>query len=389
MKRLVYLTGHFPRQHRKTSMRWVTDHLQRTGWHVTYATVGYSWLSRLTKDRRLTALDKAPRTGTCEISTTLTGIFGYSVLHPVNFKHPALNRMLARLMPLFIRYWDRKLRKVLNQADLVIVESGAPVALGSLAAKRAPHATRIYRISDDIRLLNAPKFLLDAERAHHHFHRISTGSPLIAARFADHPNVTLDPMGVPHVLTNKSTVDPYSRTGAPIAVCAGSTLLDMEQIADTARAAPHWDIHVIGRLKSTPPRLPNVTWHGELPFADTLAHIQHADIGLAPFENADGVEYQITNSNRILLYRHTGLPILVPTRLASPDLPCLIANTAPDWQTRCENFGKQPEDIPDWSALADALVQNGVTDPPDVTSTAPDRIVTSRVNTVPPLTSNA
>lgn len=389
MKRLVYLTGHFPQQNRKTSMRWVSDHLQSCGWHVTHATVGYSWLSKIKGDTRLATLDNPPITGTTVYSSSLTGVFGYSPMHPVNWPNPILNAVFARLLPLFTRYWARRLRVCLAQADLVIVESGTPVALGATVARLAPQATRLYRVSDDIRLLNAPKVLLKAEQMHHHFHRISTGSPLIAARFADHPYVTIDPMGVPHALTDQIATNPYRRAGRPIAICAGSTLLDMDQIAATAQAAPHWDIHVIGHLRSAPMALSNVTWHGERPFADTLAHIQHADIGLAPFQDVPGVEYQITNSNRILLYRRVGLPVLVPTRLADPKIPCLIANTAPDWQARCEAYGHQPEPIPDWSALADRLVQNDATEPPDVISTVPDTVITSRVNTVPPLTSNA
>ena len=124
-------------------------------------------------------------------------------------------------------------------------------------------------------------------------------------------------------------------------------------------------------------------------FDDTLAHVQHADIGLAPFLDLPGIEYQITNSNRILLYRHVGLPILVPPRLCAPDMPSLISNSAPDWRTRCETYGRRPEQIPDWSVLADALAQNGVTDPPEVISTAPDNTLNPRVKTVPPLASSA
>ncbi|MEM6897251.1 MAG: hypothetical protein AAF576_07700 [Pseudomonadota bacterium] len=389
MKRLVFLTGHFPQQKRRTSMLWVTDHLQAQGWHVTYATVGYSWLSKLLGDRRLKTLDHPPRTGRRELSPTLTEVFGWSPYHPVTWPSRALTHSAEALNPLFERYWEPRLAEPLAMADLVIVESGPPVALAALAARLAPRATRIYRVSDHIRLLNAPETLLKAERAHHHFHRISTGSSLIAARFSDHPNVTIDPMGVPHDQVARPRPDPYTRSGAPIAVCAGSTLLDMDQIANTARAAPYWQIHVIGRLKAEPPALLNVTWHGELPFETTLAHIQHADIGLAPFQDVAGVEYQITNSNRILLYRHAGLPILVPGRLATPDIPSLIANTAPDWQAQCESYGRRPEPIPDWSALAQALIQNGETEPPEYVHTSPVTTTKPRVKTVPPLASSA
>ena len=70
-------------------------------------------------------------------------------------------------------------------------------------------------------------------------------------------------------------------------------------------------------------------------------------------------------------------------------IPSLISDSAPDWPERCENHGRQPEAIPDWSALADSLVQNGVTDPPEYTSNAAAPESKARVNTVPPLASNA
>ena len=390
MKRLIFLTGHFPQQKRRTSMLWVTDHLQAKGWHVTYVTVGYSWLSWVGNDKRLATLDKVPQRGTHVISPSLTGVYGLSPWHPVRSQFQSLNLFLEPFCNLFTAYWAPRLRKLLPSADLVICESGAPVLLGQLVAKYAPQATRIYRVSDDIRLLNAPDVMLRAEATHHHFDRISTGSPLIAQRFQDHPNVTLDPMGVPYDQINISTADPYTRTPeGKIAVCAGSTLLDMQAILRTARRCPHWQIHVIGRLKTKPPVLPNVTWHGEQPFAKTLSYIQHADIGLAPFQDVPGVEYQITNSNRILLYRYCGLPILAPARLCTPDIPSLISDSAQDAPARCEAFGRQPEPIPDWSALADALVQNGVTEPPELTSIAPETTTKPLVNTLPPLASSA
>lgn len=390
MKRLVFITGHFPGQKRRTSMLWVTDHLQDRGWHVTYVTVGYSWLSLLKGDKRLRSLGYVPRQGAQILSPSLTAVYGVSPWHPVKWPYQGLDRLTAPLNRLYKGFWKRRLRQPLSKADLVICESGAPVMLGSLIERFAPLATRIYRVSDDIRLLNAPDALLRAEAAHHHFHRISTGSPRIAERFAGHPNVTVDPMGVPYDQIKEGTTDPYARqSGTRMAVCAGSTLLDVQALARMAQARPNWQIHVIGELKSTPPAIANVIWHGEQPFAKTLAYIQHADIGLAPFQDVPGVEYQITNSNRILLYRYFGLPILAPARLCTPDLPCLISDSAPDAPERCARYGRQPEPIPDWSALADALTQNGATDPPAVTSTVPDTTVISFVNTVPPLTSSA
>lgn len=384
MKRAVLLTGHFPFQKRRPSMLWVSHHLRAAGWHITHVTVGYSWLSKIFGDVRLTTLDGPPHHGIHHHGTNLTSIYSLPPIHPVKTKRAPINRLLEPSFGLFTSHWRPLLRAPLACADLVICESAPPVLLGPLLAEQAPQAARIYRVSDDIRLLNAPDILLRAERDHGHFTRISTASPHIAARFADHPNVTIDPIGIPLTEIRVSTPDPYPtpRPG-PIAVCAGTTLLDIPALTRLAVARPQWQVHVLGRLRQTPPTLPNITWHGEQDFNTTLAYIAHADIGLAPYRDEPGVEYQTTNSNRILLYRHHGLPTLGPDRLCHPSLPSVIGYSSPDALDRCETWTRAPEPVPDWTKLAQSLSQNGVTEPPEVTSTPPDVATKPRVKTVP------
>ncbi|MGJ8543873.1 MAG: GumK N-terminal domain-containing glycosyltransferase [Sulfitobacter sp.] len=390
MKNAVLITGHFPQQKRKGSMLWLSEHLQNLGWHVTIVTVGYSHLSRLKGDARLRALGSPPRQGCTQISPSLTAQFSLPLLHPFNTKYSAINLLLEPASTLFTQHWYRRLRPALSTADLVICESGAPVLLGPIAARYAPNAPRIYRVSDDIRLLNAPACLIRAEAAHGCFTRISTASPHLAARFADHPNVTLDPNGIPRSRAAAPLPTPYGPAPCgKIAVCAGTTQLDIPALLRLAAARPAWQIHVLGRLKTKVPACPNIFWHGEQSFDTTLAHIAHADIGLAPYIDAPGVEYQTTNSNRILLYRHFGLPTLGPDRLMHPALPSIIGYGAPNALERLDVWHKSPEDIPDWSALALRLAQNGVTDPPCDTSTPPATISKSRVKTVPALASSA
>ena len=209
MKRVVLLTGHFPFQKRRPSMLWVSHHLRAAGWHMTHVTVGYSWLSTVFGDVRLTALDSPPHHGIYHHDPQLSSIYSLPSIHPVKTRNTQFNRLLEPAFSLFANHWRRLLRAPLSRADLVICQSGPPVLLGPLLAEQAPQAARIYRVSDDIRLLNAPDILLRAERDHRHFTRISTASPHIAARFADHPNVTIDPIGIPHQDIRVNTADPY------------------------------------------------------------------------------------------------------------------------------------------------------------------------------------
>lgn len=389
MKRAILLTGHFPQQQRKASLMWVSEHLQKMGWHVTHTTVGFSWLSVARRDARLAVLPHLPKRGFRPLSRSLSSLFGLPLIHPFNARSRITNSVLHSLLPMFTSHWARLLRDPITKADLIICESGPPVLLAPILAKYAPDAARVYRVNDDIRLLNASPTLIRAEKDNAKcFTRISTASPVLANRFSNHPNVTLDPMGIPHDALTSIPPNPY-QGGRKTAVCAGTTQIDLPALARIADARPNWDIHLLGRLRTEPPKRPNIYWHGEIAFKETLAFIAHADIGLAAYVDAPGVEYQATNSNRILLYRHFGLPILGPDRLCRLDTPSIIGYSDPNAWFRCETYIRQPELIDDWSRLAERLTQNGETVPPKDVSIDPFSTEKSRVNTVPAFASKA
>lgn len=369
MKRVVILTGHFPEQKRRPSMLWVSHHLQDMGWHVTLATVGYSWLSRLTGDKRLLG---TPQPGTRFRSETLTTIFGWSPVHPVSTRLPRIDATLRPIHQLFPAFWGPLLEPHLARADLVLIESGAPVMLAPFARRLAPKARLVYRVNDDLRLMKVPRFLLISEaRAAALVDRVSTASPHLARRF-DPKKTTVDPMGIPRVALKLRISDPYRRRAGYEAICAGTTLLDLPALIRIAAEAPQWRLHVLGPTGFACETPANLLLHGEKSYDETLAHIAHADIGLAPYRDAPGIEYQTHNSNRIALYRHFGLPVLGPDRLCHPSAPSIIGYSDPDWRFRCETRGKRPESLPDWSDLARSLAQNGETEPPLEVSMVPE-----------------
>jgi 2-beta-glucuronyltransferase len=356
MKRAVLLTGHFPDQKRRPSLLWVSDAMQADGWHISHVTVGYSWLSILKGDRRLAALDQPPKRGIRVVSPSLTTIYGLSPLHPFSTRNRLGDAVLRPFHVLFPAYWSRILPAPLAKADLVLIESGPPVLLAPLARRLAPQAQLIYRVNDDMRLLGYPAFLpLSEVRNAGLFNRISTASPHLARRFHGLAPVSIDPMGIPHAHLSGEKPDPYGPRAVKECVCAGTTQLDMAALVRIAKARPNWRLHVIGRLKSTPPQQPNLIFHGERDFETTLAFIAHADIGLAPYIDAPGIQYQTANSNRILLYRHFGLPILGPDRLCHPSVPSIIGYGDPKVWFRGETTPKRPEHIPDWRDLARRL----------------------------------
>jgi 2-beta-glucuronyltransferase len=361
MKRALILTGHFPQQARRAGIPWLADRMQADSWHVTFASIGYSRLSRLTGDRRLQGVTPPPL-GTTKIGPTLTTIYDLPLLHPVSLRSPSLDRLITPLFTPFIRFWSYRLAAPAAQSDLIVVESGPPLLLARALRAAAPATPIVYRASDDIRLLNLhPMIVAEETAAAPFFDRISVASPLLARRWTDHPGLAIDPVGIPKSQLAADQPDPFPMPRASTeAVCAGTTLFDMDQALRLARLMPDWRITVIGRLRSRPDTVPpNLRLTGELPFDTTTAHIRHANVGLALYADRPGVEYQIAQSNRLLLYRHFRLPILAPHRLCDPNTPSIIGFDPRDDDdirkaaARALALPPPPPDpdIPDWDLL--------------------------------------
>nr|WP_093417253.1 hypothetical protein [Tranquillimonas alkanivorans] len=163
-------------------MLWLSEELQARGWHVTHVTVGYSPLSRLSRDGRLTALDTPPRPGVRQLSPTLTATFAPTPLHPFGTRRRWLDALLHPVLATFPLWLRRRLRPLVRGAELVVVESGPPVLLAPLVRRHAPRAQLVYRVNDDVRCLGLPRWLARAElRYAPVFDRISTASPGLPA----------------------------------------------------------------------------------------------------------------------------------------------------------------------------------------------------------------
>ncbi|MER5172856.1 hypothetical protein [Thioclava sp. GXIMD2076] len=315
--RVVLITGHLPLQKRKASMQWFCEDVQKRGGHVTMVSVGYSWISKWRKDRRLMQVDGPVPEGYRRITPSFDAYFGYAPIHPFSLRNRKLDTLAAPLMTLFRHFWARRLPALLAQADLVIIESGPPVLLADIAKSAAPHAKFIYRISDDVKALGLPQIVRRAEMAQAHlFDRISIAGPQIAARFDEHPQTEIDPIGVPRAVLEAPMINPFLGKFGKQAVCAGTTQIDLATARIMAEARPDWRFHILGRIADVPADLPaNLILHGEVPYEVSAAYIRFADIGLALYQDKAGAEYQAHHSNRMLLYRYFGLPILGPHRV--------------------------------------------------------------------------
>lgn len=368
-KRAVIITGHFPIQKRRANILWLSDNLRKNGWHVTMITAGYSWVSKLRGDRRFKQVEGGrPEVGEAVHDETLTSYFNFSPLHPFSTGKPLLDNLARPLHESFVAFWASKLPRYVKGADLVVIESGPPVMLAPVVRRLAPEAAMVYRVSDDVRVLGLPDFLHRAEMRHAPlFDRVSMASKLLGRRFSHLDTLKIDPVGVNKELLDGDIPDPFA--GKPRAereaVCSGTTQFDIGSMRLMAKLRPTWNFHVIGRLAHEPSDAPsNMIFHGEVPFITSAAFVKYADIGLAPYLDKPGVEYQTAQSNRMMLYRYFGLPMIGPKSICDPDVPSLIGYTPGSEASMAEaldtidGMSRGPSDplVEDWSLLYERIV---------------------------------
>ena len=363
----VLFTGHFYQQMRRGSMHWLADELRNCGWHVRFVTFGISELSKLTGDVRLTGASLPPE-GLTSLADDLETYFQVTPFHPIDLRKSWLNALAAPIFATFPKFWARAVQRLTRDADLVVLESGLPILLAPLV-RQSTDGKLVYRVNDDVRVMRTPMQVRHGEIEYAPlFDRISLASPVLAKRFERSGKVGLDPMGLETRLFDQPHASPFD--AAPLAprweveaVCAGASHFDAETILTMARLRPTWRFHILGRLRA-PLEAPNIVSHGERPFAEVVPFVQHADVGLAPYKDLPGVEYQVHHSNRLMQYAYLRLPSVGPLRMMHPDAPFLVgydpANEA-SINTSLERVREMKREnlavnVKSWRALCDGIL---------------------------------
>jgi 2-beta-glucuronyltransferase len=316
LRRVLLVSGHHPRSRRRAGFHWLADAYRRLGWHVTFVTVGFSRLSYLRRDHRLAdGLDRMAGRP-IELEPNFVAYAWYTPYHPLH-RLPSIAR--AVLEPLFRGYGRLPmpgLEPLVTAADLLIFESTSGLMLVDRFRAWNPRARLVYRVSDDLRLLRAHRVVLEAEaEALPRFDLVSVPSAFILERFGDRPNVRLQLHGLDTGVFDRTTDDPYDPSLEARAVFVGNAYLDTEFLSIAAPDHPGWQFHVIGELGRMPD-LPNVVVHGELPFAETVPYLQHADVGLSTLRYRPGAE-SFTDSLKVIQYTYCRLPIVAPDFMRS------------------------------------------------------------------------
>ena len=360
-RRVVFVTTKYWRATSKVGFHFLAESFSRAGWDVLFLTTHVSWLAlALGKTRRLAraARREANRPVTAD---GVTSYVWYTPWQPANLRLDLLNRATMRL---FRRYGELPLagEPLLAGAERFVFDSGPGLLLFDRFKRLSPRAAFVYRVSDDLRHAGVHPLVLDTEaRVAPLFDLISVPCEHIRERFRGLPRVALHHHGVDTARFDQAGPDPYGAARRPRALFVGQHFFDRGFLGTASRLFPDWTFHVIGPMTGLP-RADNVQAYGEMPFADTVAFVRHADIGLQTIAYSPGAE-AFTDSLKIVQYTYCRLPIVAPAFLVSTR-PNLFAYTPGDRESirgaleRARRFDRAAMDtgqLRSWDDLADQL----------------------------------
>lgn len=307
--------------HRKTGMVYWAETLADLGWDIGMVTVQLSRLTQATNPARFAAYPADAINRWQSRGPRRRGFIWVPPLHPLRL--PAALAPLTRLAArAYVASLPGAVRDAAAEAELIVIESTAAVALFDTLRALAPQARLVYCASDRLvpnGMSPVLQDILDATARHYDLVRVPAAS--MVGDFPAGTRVQHIPHGVDRAAFATLGRNPYP-PGSTNLVVAGDGAYDPLAAGAIARAMPGATVHLFGRM--SPASLAgqaNARFHGEIPFASLVPWLQHADIGLAPYENRPNRNYFAESSLRQLQYLLCKLPIVLPAFAAPAPRP--------------------------------------------------------------------
>ena len=298
---------------RKTGMVYWAETLSDLGWQADMVTVQLSRLTRLTNPTRIAAYPADAINVWRERGERRRGFIWVPPLHPQRLPYPALDPLVRAAARLYAASLPEAIREAARQADLIVIESTAAVALFDALKRVAPQARFVYCASDRLVPNGMAAMLQDIlteTAARYDLIRVPAAS--MVADFPADACVRHIPHGVDRSAFAALQPSPYP-AGSTNLVVAGDGAYDPEATAAIADALPDSIVHLFGRM--SPESLggrSNAVFHGEVAFASLVPYLQHATVGLAPYVDRPDRNYFAESSLRQLQYMLCRLPIVLP-----------------------------------------------------------------------------
>lgn len=304
----LVLSAHDYRSPRKANIHFITAELAQRG-TTRFFSLRYSHLSRYTADPRLSIDERANR---IESYKGVDCFLWKTPVHPFNTRRSALRPVETMMFRWYVAAASPVLRRWIEEATVILFESGTAPVFFELARRLNPAARTVYIASDDLDTINSAAYVK------HTFRRIAPEIDVIrlpsramARTVPSTANVFFIPHGVDHELAGLGDPSPYGEGIHAVAV--GSMLFDPQFFVVASRRFPDITFHVIGCGQPRHPDYgPNVRVYGEMAHAETVRYIKHARFGIAPYRAAVLPDYLADTSMKLIQYDFFGLPAVCP-----------------------------------------------------------------------------
>jgi 2-beta-glucuronyltransferase len=304
----LMISAHDFRSKRQANVHFIMREMAHRG-PAQFASIGFSPLSLLIEDPRASLWRRSNRV---ERYNNVECYLWRTLVHPFSLRRLKLAALERPFFRAYERLLPRILRRWITDAGTIILESGISVLLFDLIKKLNPRASVIYLCSDALNTIGCASFLeRELSRIASAFDGIRIPSPQLLSEFPSHCPIYFVPHGMDPIQANESSISPYE-AGIHL-VSLGSMLFDRSFFEIAAVALPDYTFHVIGGgIKAQALSAPNIRLYGEMPFKQTLAYINHAQVGIAPYNGGKVSPYLVDTSMKLMQFEAYGLPAVCP-----------------------------------------------------------------------------
>ncbi|EGG75200.1 GumK protein [Gluconacetobacter sp. SXCC-1] len=309
MTRSLFISVHDFRSLRKASIHFIAAEMARRG-PVAFLSIGLSALSLRRGDTRANLVERANRV---EVVDGVECYLWRMPWHPFNLRRAALAPVERGLFWLYRRMLPAIARRWIRRADTVFIESGmAPIFIADVR-KLNPDARIIYLMSDDLEVVGcADTIKKDFVRNFDMIDTVRMPSRYLLERLPHARSAVFAPHGIDRSIADATYPDPY-RPGRISCVSIGSMLFDRTFFQLAAQLRPDIDFHIIGAGHAADGLdAPNIIIHPEMAFERTLAYLQHASFGVAPYRDANTPRYLLDTSLKLRQFALFGIPAVCP-----------------------------------------------------------------------------
>lgn len=314
--RSLIISAHDFRSRRKTSVHFIMVEMAKRG-TASFFSVG---LSQLSKHRGDTRADLSDCSNRIEVVDGVRCYLWEMFWHPFRLRMPALASLEAALFRIYRYLLPAVPRRWIEEADVVFIESGMTPIFIADVRRLNPNACIVYLASDDLNVIGcADTVKRDFVRNFDMIDVVRLPSRYLLDGMPHSRTSILAPHGIDPHLAKKRYPDPYQ--GRLSGVSVGSMLFDASFFRAAAAAFPMVDFHVIGAGKEADSLdAPNIIVHPEMPFEETLAYLQHAAFGVAPYRDVQTSRYLVDTSLKLRQFGLFGIPAVCP-HFALGDMP--------------------------------------------------------------------